>query len=83
MPPRDADEELVAGLFAQALDLPCVGALDNFFELGGDSLRGSQVVLRVNAARGVDLSVVALFEAPTVAGFAGAVRDAAGGRRSA
>ena len=76
LPPRDADEELVAGLFAEVLRLERVGALDNFFELGGDSLSGTQVVVRVNSARGVDLRITSLFELPTVAAFAGAVRDA-------
>jgi acyl carrier protein len=75
LPPRDADEALVAGLFAEVLGLERVGALDNFFELGGDSLSGTHVVARVNSARGVDLPVVSLFETPTVADFASAVRD--------
>jgi hypothetical protein len=75
--PRDADEALVAGIFAEVLGLQRVGALDNFFELGGDSLSGARVVVRVNSARGVDLPVVSLFETPTVAEFAGVVREAA------
>jgi acyl-CoA synthetase (AMP-forming)/AMP-acid ligase II/acyl carrier protein len=74
LPPRDADEELVAGLFAEVLGLERVGALDNFFELGGDSLSGTRVVARVNSERGVDLPIVSLFEMPTVADFACAVR---------
>ncbi|HET9764018.1 MAG TPA: non-ribosomal peptide synthetase, partial [Casimicrobiaceae bacterium] len=77
LPPRDADEELVAGLFAEVLGLERVGALDNFFELGGDSLSGTRVVARVNSARGVDLPIVSLFEMPTVADFACAVRGTA------
>jgi acyl carrier protein len=74
LPPRDAEEELVAGFFAEVLGLERVGALDNFFELGGDSLSGTRVVARVNSARGVDLPIVSLFEMPTVADFARAVR---------
>jgi len=75
LPPRDAEEELVAGFFAEVLGLERVGALDNFFELGGDSLSGTRVVARINSARGVDLPIVSLFEMPTVADFARAVRD--------
>ena len=75
--PRDGDEAFVAGIFAEVLGLQRVGAFDNFFELGGDSLSGTRVVVRVNSARGVNLSVVSLFETPIVADFAGAVRQAA------
>ncbi len=74
--PRDADEELIARLFVQVLGLERVGALDNFFELGGDSLSGMRVVARVNSACRIELSAVSLFEMPTVAEFANAVRGA-------
>ncbi|MFI5719154.1 amino acid adenylation domain-containing protein [Nocardia sp. NPDC051750] len=63
-------EHLVAEAFAQVLDMDRVGAADDFFALGGDSLSASLVVARVGAALDVRVPVRALFEAPTVSGFA-------------
>ena len=69
-PPRGAREELVARVFADVLGAGSVGAFDNFFELGGDSLRGAQLVSRINAELGASLDVAILFRRPTVAEFA-------------
>lgn len=64
------NEALVARIFGEELGIDQVGADDNFFELGGDSLRGAQVVLRLNALTGSNLPATSLFRRPTVAGFA-------------
>ena len=69
-PPSGAHEELIAGFFADVLGVERIGANDNFFELGGDSLRGAQLVTRVNASLGLDLDPGSLFRRPTVAEFA-------------
>ena len=68
--PHGRYEILVAGIFAEVLGLVRVGAQDNFFELGGDSLRGVQVVGRVNAFLARDLSPVSLFRRPSVREYA-------------
>ncbi|HEV8096695.1 MAG TPA: non-ribosomal peptide synthetase, partial [Burkholderiales bacterium] len=68
--PAGAHEELIAGFFADVLGVERIGAHDNFFELGGDSLRGAQLVTRVNAALALDLDPGSLFRRPTVAEFA-------------
>jgi acyl-CoA synthetase (AMP-forming)/AMP-acid ligase II/aryl carrier-like protein len=65
--PRDATEAQVAAIFAEVLGIGEVGAFDNFFALGGDSLRGFQALARIRARLQVDLSIVDLFKAPTVA----------------
>ncbi|HEX2092677.1 MAG TPA: amino acid adenylation domain-containing protein, partial [Longimicrobiaceae bacterium] len=70
---RTPTEEVVAGIWADVLRLPHVGAHESFFELGGHSLLGTQVVSRIRAVFRVDLPVRALFEAPTVAELAGRV----------
>jgi amino acid adenylation domain-containing protein/non-ribosomal peptide synthase protein (TIGR01720 family) len=68
--PRNATEEILAGIWREILGLERVGTHDNFFELGGHSLVATQVVSRARAAFVVDLSLRTLFDMPTVAGLA-------------
>ncbi|MGB3439751.1 MAG: amino acid adenylation domain-containing protein [Actinophytocola sp.] len=48
--PATPDEAALARLFAEALDVPSVGAGDSFFSLGGDSILAIQLVARARAA---------------------------------
>jgi acyl transferase domain-containing protein/NADPH:quinone reductase-like Zn-dependent oxidoreductase len=79
VPPADETERVIATVWQELLGLAQVGAHDNFFDLHGDSLLAAQVIARVHAALQVKLPLSALFDAPTVAGLAGRVRDARGG----
>ncbi|GGS28025.1 amino acid adenylation domain-containing protein [Streptomyces parvus] len=68
--PRTPQEEILCGLFAQALDVPGIGVDDDFFQLGGNSLSAVRLLSRVRSAFGTDVDVRAVFEAPTPARLA-------------
>ncbi|MEE4540410.1 amino acid adenylation domain-containing protein [Streptomyces sp. V4-01] len=78
--PRGSHEEVLAGLFADVLDLDSVGAEDNFFALGGHSLLATQLIGRVRAALGVEVDLRTFFDHPTVASLAATVDSAAAAR---
>ncbi|MEU2391453.1 amino acid adenylation domain-containing protein [Streptomyces sp. NPDC007369] len=59
-------EREVAGIFAELLGVPQVGAAQNFFLLGGHSLLAMQLLVRVRERYGVDLPIAELFGDPTV-----------------
>jgi amino acid adenylation domain-containing protein len=78
--PRTAVEEVVCGLFAEVLGLDRVGADDGFFDLGGDSLSAMRLVARIRAVLDADISVRALFAAPTPAAVAALAHGSADAR---
>ena len=68
--PASPVAELLAGLFAELLEVPAVGPHDDFFDLGGHSLLATQLASRVRVALGIDFPLAVLFEAPTPAALA-------------
>jgi amino acid adenylation domain-containing protein len=68
--PRTSVEKLLAGVWAQVLDLARVGIHDDFFQVGGDSLLATQLLSRVRDVMHVDVPWLTFFETPTVAGIA-------------
>jgi amino acid adenylation domain-containing protein len=78
VPPGDAIEEVVAGIWATVLGVDRVGMHDNFFALGGHSLLATQVVSRILATLEVRLPLRTIFEAATVADLAALVTSARG-----
>ncbi|WP_338264420.1 non-ribosomal peptide synthase/polyketide synthase [Corallococcus caeni] len=68
--PVTATETAVAEVWAALLGRTRVGTQDSFFELGGHSLLATQVASRLRETFQVELSVRALFEAPTVTSLA-------------
>jgi amino acid adenylation domain-containing protein len=68
--PRTEVEAEVARILAALLDVEDVSVDDNFFLLGGHSLLGTQLIMRLRDAFGVELALRTLFDAPTVAELA-------------
>jgi amino acid adenylation domain-containing protein len=77
--PRDAVEEAVAGVWSEVLGVEQVGVHDSFFDLGGHSLLATQVLSRLRQLFSVDVPLRRLFEDPTGATLASAIREAQGG----
>ncbi|HEY0553540.1 MAG TPA: amino acid adenylation domain-containing protein, partial [Thermoanaerobaculia bacterium] len=74
--PRTPTEELIAGIWSEVLGVREVPRDANFFALGGHSLLATQVVSRLRAATGAEVTLREMFESPTVSSLAAAVAAA-------
>ena len=66
-PPTTPLEQKIADIWIELLHVPSVGVQDNFFAIGGHSLLAAQVLSRLRAAFGVEITLRHLFEAATIA----------------
>ncbi len=64
--PRTPDEQSLAGVWQEVLTIKEIGIDDNFFDLGGDSLAATRAFARINRIFGVDLSLRAMLERPSI-----------------
>jgi amino acid adenylation domain-containing protein len=68
--PRTELEELLCEIWMEILERDNLTIFEDFFLLGGHSLTAARIVARVRKALSIDLSLQAIFDAPTVAGLA-------------
>ncbi|WP_025619579.1 non-ribosomal peptide synthetase [Salinispora cortesiana] len=73
--PRDALEQVLAGIWQEVLQVERIGVHDDFFRLGGHSLLGAQALSRIGAALETEVPIRILFEAPTIDAMARALRS--------
>jgi len=78
--PRTPVEDVIARIWAEALDGRAVGVHDAFVELGGDSLRAFALVDAIRERLRLELPATALLAAGTVADMAVMVTAALAGR---
>ena len=71
--PRTPEEEKIAEIWSDVLDIKPIGMETNFFDLGGHSLLATRVVTRIRDAFGINLPLRVLFDSPTIAGVAAQV----------
>ncbi|WP_343746563.1 non-ribosomal peptide synthase/polyketide synthase [Chitinophaga sp.] len=74
MPPRNATELALTGIWQQLLKVSRIGIYDNFFELGGHSLLVTRVVSAIRRELSVEVPIRDLFTHPTVATLAEHIR---------
>lgn len=63
-------EKTLMEIWRQVLQLPVVQTTDNFFDLGGNSLIAVSLIANIRDAFNVDLPLISLFQAPTIAAIA-------------
>src|SRR5690606_11758075 len=78
MAPRDAVESKLCELWQEVLKVERVGIDDDFFGLGGHSLLATRLISLVRKTFESEVPLRALFDRPTVRGFAQAVNAMAG-----
>ena len=64
--PKLENEQQLAQIWAEVLQLDRVGTRDNFFELGGNSIRAAKVVARTHSETDLRISTAELFDNPTI-----------------
>jgi amino acid adenylation domain-containing protein len=69
--PDNAAERAVAAIWQEVLGLDRIGIDDNFFDLGGHSLLAAEVHGKLRERLGTDVSLLELFQYPTVRALAG------------
>jgi amino acid adenylation domain-containing protein len=72
--PKPGDEEALAALWGEVLQLPKIGADHGFAELGGDSLKAIRLMTRIFRTFGVEIRLPDLFPSGTVRSLSAVIR---------
>ena len=72
--PQDKLEQQLANLWEKVLHVHPIGRYDNFFERGGHSLLAVTLLSQIEKAFGKGLSMMTIFQAPTITQFADVLR---------
>ncbi len=81
--PRNDVERVLAGAFADVLELDQVGIDDDFFDLGGNSLRAIRLVGLIRSELNQEVSIRTLFAVRTITGLSDTWNSLAQSRRPA
>ncbi len=73
--PGNELERTIANIWQKVLGIEKAGIQDNFFEIGGTSLKGIQLTAQLKRELNVDVSIVSLFESPTISYMARKLGD--------
>ena len=73
--PRTPEEELLAGIWAEVLEVERLSVHDDFFARGGHSLLATQVIARMREVFHVDVPLRSMFDNPTVAQLSAALKQ--------
>jgi natural product biosynthesis luciferase-like monooxygenase protein len=71
--PQNQTEQSLLGIWQRVLQVPEISTRDNFFDLGGNSLVAMALIGEIRSTFSVDLPLISLFRAPTIAGLASQV----------
>jgi amino acid adenylation domain-containing protein len=66
IPPNTAKEFRLAAVWTELLGISPISVTDSFFDLGGHSLLAARLLVKVEQLFGKQLSMAALFQAPTI-----------------
>ncbi|WDD36480.1 amino acid adenylation domain-containing protein (plasmid) [Nostoc sp. UHCC 0926] len=75
--PRTPTESTLAKIWAEVLNIECVGIYDNFFDLGGDSLLTVRLMKQIHKYFERELPLSSLFLNPTIESLATALSSKA------
>jgi amino acid adenylation domain-containing protein len=73
VPPSTPIEATLTDIWSQVLGREPIGIHDNFFDLGGHSLLATRVVSRMRELMNTEVSIIDLFERPTIHDLADAL----------
>jgi len=75
-PPETTEQQMLADIFADLLQVSPIGVEDDFFELGGNSLQAVVLAARIDERFGVGLDFEIVFHTPIVRELSAKIKEA-------